>query len=737
MLMPDPSIKPPVDTGNKTVSGRTIWYDPDREEDYSERSTTFEIDGKYYTMPTVSEDGRQYTTDNIKKYVIENGPIDYLTGEELPVFKSEDDAIDYAIKRSSTRKQTDMARGGIMNDQMRMFEEGGIADDGMNRDPISGNEIPSGSLAKEVRDDIPAQLSEGEYVVPADVVRFFGVKYFEDLRMEAKIGLQKMEQDGRIGGEPITDMPSSSEQDMPEGLDDPGLSPEDLKNLEAMMSGNVDVTGAAIMNEGGLLDKVEYMAKNDPLVNQLLNAGGVVVGFAGGGMARSISGDPKEVDAILNKFMALTKENPSMMDKLATRGIKVNRTEADQKPKEMQARNSPVQTTNPVTNTEQPVDQMAPPPSMPQPVKAALGTYLPGSEAFATSPTRVPGQFNSLGGSLIYQGATKLPSTTNIGVAAPATPGVVGGGLGSAASAGSNIACPAGQERNANGVCVPIKNQDYDGSKKNGSPEPKDYTPFVKKYGETDWSDPKAYETFITDFGTPLTDKEKENNLTGFGIVGSVIGAISPAAEEVNKYSQLQVAKIIAQGRGDTAALAQVQGAMDAFLGSSGKFVNATKGWLPDTGGYINALYGNALKLAKLDVNKIGTNEWTEEDQDAFKKITGGSKKSSVVVKAPVVEKTPTRKSPVKQTFDTSSGGSTRASIVKKQKDRSDQKADAAKAAKKAGDAKIAKAKKENPTGAIATSKKIQKTLRSSKDELESKYGQLNKGGLMKRNKIK
>jgi hypothetical protein len=99
------------------------------------------------------------------------------------------------------------------------------------------------------------------------------------------------------------------------------------------------------------------------------------------------------------------------------------------------------------------------------------------------------------------------------------------------------------------------------------------------------------------------------------------------------------------------------------------------------------------------------------------------------------VEKTPTRKSPVKQTFDTSSGGSTRASIVKKQKDRSDQKADAAKAAKKAGDAKIAKAKKENPTGAIATSKKIQKTLTSSKDELESKYGRLNKGGLMTKNK--
>ena len=33
-------------------------------------------------------------------------------------------------------------------------------------------------MAKEVRDDIPAQLSEGEYVVPADVVQYYGVKGF-------------------------------------------------------------------------------------------------------------------------------------------------------------------------------------------------------------------------------------------------------------------------------------------------------------------------------------------------------------------------------------------------------------------------------------------------------------------------------------------------------------------------------------------------------------------------------
>ena len=95
-------------------------------------------------------------------------------------------------------------KGGMsMEQQMSLFEEGGMKDDGLNRDPVSGNEIPPGSLAKEVRDDIPAQLSEGEYVVPADVVQYYGVKFFEDLRAEAKRGLAEMEATGRIGGEPI------------------------------------------------------------------------------------------------------------------------------------------------------------------------------------------------------------------------------------------------------------------------------------------------------------------------------------------------------------------------------------------------------------------------------------------------------------------------------------------------------------------------------------------------------
>ena len=120
-----------------------------------------------------------------------------------------------------------------------MMEEGGLTDDGTNMDPVSGNEVPPGSMAEEVRDDIPAQLSEGEYVVPADVVRFYGVKFFEDLRMEAKRGLMDMEANGRIGGEPVAqtiDNQTGGE-----------LTPEELAALE-------QITGMAV---GGMVQPTQ------------------------------------------------------------------------------------------------------------------------------------------------------------------------------------------------------------------------------------------------------------------------------------------------------------------------------------------------------------------------------------------------------------------------------------------------------------------------------------------------
>jgi len=115
--------------------------------------------------------------------------------------------------------------------------------DEVDVDPVSGNEVPPGSLPEEVRDDIPARLSEGEYVVPADVLRFYGMKFFEDLRAEAKRGLAQMEAEGRIGGEPISEpdeeLPFSDE----ELLTTEDREEETQEQMMASMGGSVGYQG--------------------------------------------------------------------------------------------------------------------------------------------------------------------------------------------------------------------------------------------------------------------------------------------------------------------------------------------------------------------------------------------------------------------------------------------------------------------------------------------------------------
>ena len=86
-----------------------------------------------------------------------------------------------------------------MKEQMELFEDGGLKDEGGMVDEESGNDVPNGSTKKEVRDDIPAMLSEGEFVLPADVVRYHGLEKIMQLRDEAKFGLKKMEAMGQMG----------------------------------------------------------------------------------------------------------------------------------------------------------------------------------------------------------------------------------------------------------------------------------------------------------------------------------------------------------------------------------------------------------------------------------------------------------------------------------------------------------------------------------------------------------
>ena len=112
------------------------------------------------------------------------------------------------------------------------YAEGGFLDDGAEVDPISGNEVPAGSLAEEVRDDVPAQLSEGEFVVPADVVRYIGLEKLMQMRDQAKSGLAQMEQEGQMGGSPAPAPEMQMQPEMSGGMED--------IDIDAMIDGMED-----------------------------------------------------------------------------------------------------------------------------------------------------------------------------------------------------------------------------------------------------------------------------------------------------------------------------------------------------------------------------------------------------------------------------------------------------------------------------------------------------------------
>ena len=115
--------------------------------------------------------------------------------------------------------------GKVMKKQMELFEEGGLKDEGNTVDPVSGNDVPPGATQEEVRDDIPARLSEGEFVFPADVVRYWGLETLMKMRQEAKAGLARMEAMGQMGNSDEAIIPDDapfnpSQEDLPFTMDD-------------------------------------------------------------------------------------------------------------------------------------------------------------------------------------------------------------------------------------------------------------------------------------------------------------------------------------------------------------------------------------------------------------------------------------------------------------------------------------------------------------------------------------
>lgn len=146
--------------------------------------------------------------------------------------------------------------GAITTNKRKLFAEGGMMDDGNDVDPVSGNDVPVGSLAEEVRDDVDAKLSPGEFVFPADVVRFIGLERLMQMRDEAKKGLSRMSDIGQMGNAQEVGGAANSSYDEDEDFESEidGI----IRGIDSNNSDDVDSQTKRAFNVGGFVNESYY-----------------------------------------------------------------------------------------------------------------------------------------------------------------------------------------------------------------------------------------------------------------------------------------------------------------------------------------------------------------------------------------------------------------------------------------------------------------------------------------------
>ena len=194
-------------------------------------------------------------TEGDPNYMKNKGGLMLQKGGAVPMQKQMELFMDdYQVAEVGMDKPKKMQSGGLLKD-------GGLEQDGGTEDPVSGNDVPPGSTQEEVRDDIPAQLSEGEFVFPADVVRYIGLEKLMMMRQEAKMGLKMMNEMGQMGNSEEATMPD----DLPFGVTDLIIvdGPEDVDNDEPKeynVGGIVYGNQPAAQNMGLLYQQPQFQA---------------------------------------------------------------------------------------------------------------------------------------------------------------------------------------------------------------------------------------------------------------------------------------------------------------------------------------------------------------------------------------------------------------------------------------------------------------------------------------------
>ena len=143
-----------------------------------------------------------------------------------------DRRIESAKMRLDNMKTKAAEQTPLMPEQIPQMAEGGLTEN---------NDDTLGATEKEVADDIPAQISEGELVVPANVVRYHGLSTYESLRQSALLGLEGLEDEGQLKKVDENGIPV--EEDKKEDKEKDTIKVQTVKMLSAKEGGFPDLSG--------------------------------------------------------------------------------------------------------------------------------------------------------------------------------------------------------------------------------------------------------------------------------------------------------------------------------------------------------------------------------------------------------------------------------------------------------------------------------------------------------------
>lgn len=235
-LAPEESLRPKdrpdglgVDTENEQLAFeayKDMLIQDEWERTHSEGSEKYQYADNKYSLGGLATAQKGITTQEglvmaNKKFQLDQKKADTNGDGKLSKYEElSAEAVQQANVDNPEIDEKNMNCGGMM---MPMYDE------------FSGNAIPLGSTATNVRDDIEAMLSEGEYVLPADVVKWHGLKHIMSMQDEAKMGLMTMSLSGLIqyadSEEEIDEPDEGTEEDVSDDdtLDDVPLEDVDVE----------------------------------------------------------------------------------------------------------------------------------------------------------------------------------------------------------------------------------------------------------------------------------------------------------------------------------------------------------------------------------------------------------------------------------------------------------------------------------------------------------------------------